>query len=141
MAANTNPTFVLLSKTAAVQILPADTTTLKTLLTAGANGARVTGVNVVSTDTVAQQVGLYIQLAGAGTDFPLMSKAVPARSGDNSLAANVAAAVNLLDLSLLPSRLSDGSLLLGAGDLLKVASQATVTAAKALTVIGLYGDF
>ena len=41
MAANTNPIFVLAPKTAAVQIVNADGTTKKTLLTAGANGARV----------------------------------------------------------------------------------------------------
>src|SRR5206468_6802080 len=124
------PIFVLAPKTAGVQLAAADTTTKKTLMTAGANGARVRSVNVVTDDTAPNDVGLYLQIGGAGTVYPLASKRVPARSGDPTVANPTAVAVNLLDLGAMPALEADGSLTLGAGDVLQVAVQATVTAAK-----------
>lgn len=140
MAANTSPIFVKNRKVAVVQILPADTTALKTLMTAGAEGARLLAVNVSTDDTAAETLGLYIQIAGAGTNYPLGVKTVALRSGDPTNTGAVPS-VNLLDLAAIASLDPDGSLGLGAGDVVKVGAQATITAAKTTTVAAIYGDY
>lgn len=140
MAAGTSPIFVDNRKVACVQILPADTTTLKTVFTAGADGSRVMAVNAVTDDTAANIVGLYVQIAGAGTNYPLGVKSVTARSGDPT-GASALASVNVLDLAAMPSLDPDGSLALGAGDVLKAGVQATVTAAKTVTLCAFAGDY
>jgi hypothetical protein len=140
MAANTAPIFIKNRKVAGVQIVPADTTTLKTLLTAGAEGCRVLAVNAATDDTAANVVGLYVQIAGAGPNYPLGVKSVTARSGDPTNAAAVPS-VNLLDLAAMASLDPDGSLGLGAGDILKAGVQATVTAAKTVSLLAVYGDY
>lgn len=140
MAAGTSPIFVDSREVQCVQIANADGTTLKTLFTAGADGSRVMAVNASTDDTAANVVGLYVQIAGAGTNFPLGVKSVAARSGDPTNAAAVAA-VNVLDLAAIPSLDPDGSLALGPGDVLKAGVQAAVTAAKTLTLCAIAGDY
>jgi hypothetical protein len=140
MAAGTAPIFYDTPKTAAVQIAAADTTTLKTLLTAGADGALVLGVEVVTDDTTANDVGLYVQIGGSGTNYPLGAKRAAARSGDPTQ-ANPTPSVALLDAGQMPFLLPDGTLQLGPGDIVKVGVQATVTAAKTVTVFASYGDY
>lgn len=140
MAAGTSPIFYATPKVSAVQIVAADTTTKKTLVTAGANGALVLGIEATTTDTAVNDVGLYVQIGGAGTDFPIGGKRVAALSGD-ATTANPTAGVQLLDVGQMPFLLPDGSLQLGAGDVLKAAVQATVTAAKTLTLVAQYGDY
>lgn len=141
MTANFNPIFVLAYKTAMVQILPADTTTKKTVLTAGANGCRVTAINVSTDDTVVEDVGLFIQIGGSGSVVPIGTKRVALRSGDPTLANNTTPSVNLLDAAYIASLDLDGTLALGPGDVLQVAVLATITAAKTTTFVGLYGDY
>jgi hypothetical protein len=140
MAANTSPIFIKNRKVAVVTIVPADTTTLKTLMTAGSEGSRLLAINVVTDDTAANVVGMYVQIAGAGTNYPLGVKSVALRSGDPT---NVSAlpSVNLLDLAAVSGLDPDGSLGLGAGDVVKVGVQATVTAAKTVTCMAIYGDY
>jgi len=141
MAANTAPIFIKNRKVAVVTIVPADTTTLKTLMTADAtNGSRLLAINVVTDDTAANVVGMYVQIGGAGTSYPLGVKSVALRSGDPT---NVSAlpSVNLLDLAAVAGLDPDGSLGLGAGDIVKVGVQATVTAAKTVTCMAIYGDY
>jgi hypothetical protein len=140
MAANTSPIFIKNRKVAVVQIVPADTTTLKTLMTAGAEGSRLLAINVSTDDTAAETLGVYIQIAGSGTNFPLGVKTVALRSGDPTNTGAVPS-VNLLDLAAIASLDPDGSLGLGAGDVIKVGVQATITAAKTTTVAAVYGDY
>lgn len=140
MAAGTSPIFYAAPKTAAVQITNADGTTHKTLLTAGVNGSLVLGIAATTTDTTANDVGLYVQIGGSGTEYPIGGKRVAAGSGD-ATAANPTAAVQVLDVGQLPFLLPDGSLQLGAGDTLRVAVQAAVTAGKTVTLLAQYGDY
>lgn len=72
--------------------------------------------------------------------YPLGGKRVAIGSGDPTV-ANPTAAVQLLDTGQFPFVLPDGSLQLGAGDVLQVAVQATVTAAKAVSIVAQYGDY
>lgn len=140
MAANTSPIFYGSAKTAAVQIANADGTTKKTLLTAGSNGCIVLGIEATTTDSAVNDVGLYVQLAGAGTVYPIGGKRVAIGAGD-ATAANPTAAVSLLDVGQLPFLLPDGSLQLASGDVLQVGVQAAVTSAKTLTIVAQYGDY
>jgi len=140
MAAGTSPIFYATPKTAAVQFANGDGTSLKTLLTAGSNGSLVLGVEATTTDTAANDVGLYVQIGGSGTNYPIGGKRVPAGSGD-ATASNPTAAVQVLDVGQLPFLLPDGTLQLGAGDVLKAGVQAAVTSAKTLTLLAQYGDF
>lgn len=133
MSANTSPIFGLSPKTQAQTIVPADTTTLKTLYTAGANGARILSVIAVTNDSAANDVNLYVQVGGSGTAANIGGKRVPIASG-NVVASTIPSA-QLLDPTQIPGLLSDGSLQLGPGDVLQASVVATVTTAKTLTIL------
>jgi hypothetical protein len=131
--------FTQTSKLSGVKILPADTTALKTLFTAGSNDAIVKAINVQSTDTAARVVQLWVN--DGTTDFLIGSVNIPLRSGDNGTAATI----DLLGGTLMPSLPYDANgkrvLLLPAGYILKVNSQATVTAAKEITFVCMAEDY
>jgi hypothetical protein len=123
-----------------VQILPADTTSQKTVYTAGASGSKVSSLLATSTDTVARDV--QVSITNGGTSFPLGTVSVVIGAGSTSGVP----AVNLLD----PTKLvglaldSDGNpfIHLISGDTLTVAAQTTVTTAKAISVTApTVGDF
>ncbi len=139
MAANTSPIFIGTPKTAAQTFANADATALKTLYTAGANGSRIMGIGATTTDTSANDVELYVLVGGVGTAQPIGGGRVAALAG--SIAAPVSAAVSLLSATQIPMLLSDGSLQLGAADILQASVQAAVTAAKTLTVVVQAGDY
>jgi hypothetical protein len=132
MAANTSPIFGLTPKVVGQTFQPADTTALKTIYTAGAFGARVLSVIATTNDTAANDVNLYIQVAGAGTAYNIGGKRVAIASGN--VVASTIPSVNLLDATQIPGLLSDGSIQLGATDLLQAGVVATVTTAKTLTI-------
>jgi hypothetical protein len=131
--------FTQTSKLSGVKILPADTTALKTLFTAGSNDAIVKSINVQSTDTAARVVQLTVN--DGSTDFLIGAVNIPLRSGDNGTAATI----DLLGGTLMPSLPYDANgkrvLLLPAGYILKVNSQATVTADKVITFICMAEDY
>lgn len=143
MAAGTAPIFAANSKTAAVQIVNADgagVANAKLLVTAGADGCIIYGIEASSDDTAVIDVGLFLQLAGSGTKYPLGAKRVAIRSGDPTN-ANAAAATQILDVGQFPFLLPDGALMLGASDKLYAAPQAAVTSGKTLTLVAMYGDY
>lgn len=124
----------------AVQILPADTTSLKTLVTAGANGARVENILIHSTDTAAKDVVLV--MTKGGVDFPLATIQIPANSGNTNSLPPIA----LLKHAMLTDVLNTDEkgnryLYLGSGSVLKIKAGATVTAARAISVIPQGGDY
>lgn len=124
--------FYQTSNVGAVHILPADTTTSKTLLTAGANGSVVTNISVHSTDTAAKDVTLLVTVGA--TDYPIGTVAIPLRTGDT----NSAPSINLLALAnISPAFNTDVNgnryLELPANAILKVKAGTTVTAAKAIS--------
>lgn len=133
MAANTSPIFGLTPKTQGTLFQPADTTTVKAIYTAGSNGARVLSVNAVTDDTAANDVNLYIKVGGAGSFYNIGGKRVAIASGN--VVASTIPSVNLLDPTQIPSILSDGSIQLGASDVLGAGVVATVTTAKTLTIV------
>lgn len=118
------------------QILPADTTTLKTVITPGADGAKVTSLNACSDDTSNRIVQVVV--TRSAVDYLLGSAVVPTLAGTDG----VVPTVDLLTLLPLP-RDNDGQkyLLLENGDVLKVKSTTTVTAAKTINVAANYASF
>lgn len=141
MAANTTgPIWGLVPKAQGTVIQPADTTTPKAIYTAGSNGARVLAVNAVTDDTAANDVNLYVQVGGAGSNYNIGGKRVAIASGN--VVASTIASVSLLDAGQMPGAiLADGSLILGAGDVLKAGVVATVTSAKTLTIVVQATDY
>jgi len=139
MPKSTNLNFTQNIKLSGATIVPADTTTLKTLFTAGTNDAIVKAINVQSTDTAARVVQLWVN--DGSTDFLIGSVNIPLRSGDNGTAATI----DLLGGTLMPSLPYDSSgkriLPLPAGYILKVNSQATVTSAKEITFVCMVEDY
>lgn len=139
MAKSQNLNFTQNVKLSGVKILPADTTALKTLFTAGSNDSVVKAINVQSTDTAARVVQLWVN--DGSTDFLIGSVNIPLRSGDNGTAATI----DLLGGTLMPSLPYDANgkriLPLPAGYILKVNSQATVTAAKEITFVCMAEDY
>jgi hypothetical protein len=126
-------------KLAGAKITPTETTTLVTLFTAGSNDAVVKAINVQSTDTAARVVQLWVNDGSA--DYLIGAVNIPLRSGDTGTAA----AVDLLGGTLMPSLPYDANgkrvLPLPAGHILKVNSQATVTAAKEITFTCMAEDY
>lgn len=137
MAANTNPIFGKIAAPGTpATIVPADTTTSKTIITADAtNGSILTGISVTSDDSAARNLGLYIGLGGV--DYLVGTIAVPALSGTDGATP----AVNLLSLGSIPGLNPDGSLALPPGAIVRVASTATITAAKKITIVPFALDY
>ncbi len=139
MPKSTNLNFTQNIKLSGAKITPTETTTLVTLYTAGSNDAIVKAINVQSTDTAARVVQLWVN--DGSTDFLIGSVNIPLRSGDNGTAASV----DLLGGTLMPSLPYDANgkriLILPAGYILKVNSQATVTADKTITFVCMAEDY
>lgn len=139
MAMTSTPVFEQTPKNAVVRILPADTTTLKTLYTAGANGSTVYHINVTSSDTSAKDLQFWVNVDG--TDQPLFTVSCPANSGFT----NSVAVFTLLNNVRVGTQLTDSNgnpcLYLGAGSILKVKALSNVTTAKQINVFAQIGDF
>jgi hypothetical protein len=121
------------------QIANADASNQKTILTAGASGAKITSLFALSDDTSARV--LTVSVLRSAVHYPIAVVSVPANSGTNGTVPAV---------DLLPSGLSpwvpvdnDGQkyLLLEAADVLEVKSGATVTSTKLITVGAVGADF
>lgn len=124
---------------AAVTIVAADTTTLKTVYTGSANDAIIKGLNITSDDTAARVVNITVHDGTA--DRQIISITIPAASGTNGLSPSVDA----LSTVYLPSLPLDNNgkrvLPIKTGHILKVASQSTVTAAKTITVSAIVEEY
>jgi hypothetical protein len=126
-------------KNAGVTIVPADTTDLKTLYTAAANDAVLKSLAVVSNDTTA--VNLRVFLTIGGTDYQIGTVNIPIASGTNGT-ANAVDVLNSTAMPFLPlDRNGKRILPLLAGTVLKVAALATVTAAKTVTVTAIVEEY
>lgn len=136
MPVTATPVFVQTPKAAVQQILPADTTTAKTLVTAGTNGTKVTGIIATSDDT-----SRIVKLA-------IVRSAVVYVIGTTTIAANAGndgttASTNMLtSIPGLPVD-NDGQpyLFMSSGDTLTAAVTVTVTAAKTISLTAVVGDF
>lgn len=131
MAGNNNPIFEAAPNVQGTQFAAADTTTKKTLYTAGANGSRVDAISVCSNDTSAVNLAFYVH--DGSTDFYIGNVVVPIGSGYTTVAkVDGLSALLGANLDYLPMK---------AGDLLKAACLVTMTALKTCDVVVLGGDY
>ena len=139
MAGTATPIFPQTVKNYVAQILPADTTTKKTLVTGFTNGTKIESITVASTDTAARDLLLYLTVSAV--DYLLGTVAIPINSGNT----NAIPAVDILRHAQWPgiSYDSNGNKIfyVASGSVLKVAAGATVTAAKEIDVVASGGDF
>lgn len=122
-----------------VQILPADTTALKTIATAGANGTRIDRLWVASTDTAARDLQLYVTISAV--DYLIATISIPANSGFTNAVPNVGVfeATNFASCALDTN--GNKILFLASGSVLKAKVLTTVTAAKAISIFGHGGNY
>jgi hypothetical protein len=139
MPVTSTPAFAQAIAVGVAQILPADTTTLKTVLTAGANGALIDSILVSSSDTSSRDLQFWTTLGGV--DYLLCTITIPGNSGftnsagiqsilDNARFGSTAAPLGLQILDPNGNKL----LRLAAGEVLKAKCLTTVTAAKAIYI-------
>lgn len=117
----------------------ADTTTAKTVFTAGANDSNVKSIIVTSDDTAAINLRLY--LTRSGTDYLLGTVNIPISSG----VGGTVVSVDMLNSTSIPGLPVDNVgkryISLKTGETLKAACLATMTAAKTCTVNCLGEDY
>lgn len=141
MAKQTNLYLTKGFATAGTTATSADTTAWKTVYAAAADDAIVKGLAATSDDTAAINVRIGIDVAGAGTVRHIGTVNVPIASGTNGV-ANAVDLLNAIALPFLPvDRNGKRIIPLKAGDLLKVACLATMTAAKTLTVTAFAEEY
>lgn len=129
------PIFPDTIKTSDLFIEPADTTTLQDLVTAGADGARVSSISCTSDDTAAMIVQLWHY---DGTTAHLLgSVSVPTLSGTDGTNPSV----SILNQTDMPFLGDDLAFMLEATDKLQASVVATVTTAKKVTLVASYGDY
>ena len=141
MAVTATPIFPQTILSPVVQILPADTTSLKTIYTAGANGGLVMGIFCGSTDTANKDLQFYITPNGSGTDYLLSTVQCALNAGFTNAVPMLAVFASTQFANMLVDVNGNKALYLSAGAVLKVKALSTVTTAKAISVIAQCGDF
>lgn len=131
MPANTTgPIWELVPKNEAVSFASGDTTTKKTLVTAGTNGTRLDSIMCSTDDTTT--VNLAFHLGDGTTDWYIGNVNLPIGAGYTTVARVEALA------TLAPAL---GYLIVEAGWTLKCNCVATMTAAKITTVASVGGEY
>lgn len=139
MAVSNLPIFPQTVQSEAVQILPATTTGLVTLYTAGTNGSTINNIIATNTDSAAAYL-ITLTITIAAVNYIIGTINVPANSGNS----NTAPAISLINSTNIPGAFdSNGNpiLQLGSGAVLKVNSSTTVNTGKVLSFLALGGDF
>lgn len=118
----------------------ADGTTIKDVLTAGADGSIITALNVASTDTTARDIRFFLN--NGSTDLLLCVVNVPISSGNT----NAAAPVDVFRNANCPGLAFDANgnrvLFLQAGYRLRAQMLVAVTAAQTISVVATsHGDY
>jgi hypothetical protein len=139
MAGTATPIFPQTVKTYAAQILPADASGVKALVTGGANGSKVESLNIASTDSTARDVQLVMTISSVV--YVLGTISIPANAGNT----NTIPSVDAFRSGQWPSLSYDASgnriLYVASGAVLGIKALTTVTAAKEIDAIACGGDF
>lgn len=139
MAVTSTPAFAQSIAVGNAKIIPADTTTLKTVITAGANGSLIDSIVVSSDDGSAKDVQFWTNTGGV--DYLLFTVQIPANSGftssvsiksalDDQRAGATSAPLGWYTLDSNGNKL----LRLAAGEILKAKVLTAVTAAKTIYI-------
>jgi hypothetical protein len=133
------PIFPQAIRNAVQAIANADGTTIKTLVTAGANGSRIYAISITSTDTAARDLNLYVAISG--TNYLIGTVSVPVNAGNTNAIMTVdllrSAQLPFLAFDVMGNRVLD----LASGSSLAVGATTTVTTAKQVTIVIQFGDF
>lgn len=139
MAVTATPIFPQTIKNYVAQILPADASTVKTLVTGATNGTKIEAITVASTDTSARDVQLVMTISSVV--YVLATVAIPINSGNT----NAIPAVDILRNTQWPGLSYDSNgnkiLYVASGSVLGVKALTTVTAAKELDILAIGGDY
>ncbi len=127
-----------------VAYLPADTTTKKTIVTAGANGSIVQSLTMSSTETANTRL-FNFYITNGGTDYLITSVQATVNSG----LTNGNPCINILNSGATPQwagLMKDSNnnpvLYLASGSVLKVAlSTGAIASGKEIDFFAQYGDF
>lgn len=140
MAVTATPIFIQTVGSGFAQIAPADTTTLKTLYTAGTNGSRLDNILVTSTDTATRDLQFVITISAV--DYVLGTVTAPINTGFTA-SVPVLSVFRHANFNVALSQDVNGnySLNLPIGAVLKVKTLTTVTTAKVISIICQGGDF
>lgn len=128
----TSPTLPTNLKNAAVTIVNADASALKTILTADGTFWDVTSLCITSDDTSNRVVAFYITISG--TDYLIGCVPVPTLAGTDGIVASVNVFASSLMQLVTYDAFANRILHLDTGIVLKCKSTTTVTAAKTVTV-------
>lgn len=138
MAVTTTPAYLQTIINKVVTIVNADSTNLKTVYVAGANGSRFTSLLVTSDDSSNRDLKIYWTISG--TDYLLGIVQIPLTAGT----VNTVPTVNLFNSTNFPGLSVDSNgnryMDLASGTTLKVAAGSAVTTAKTITVAGYGAD-
>ncbi len=130
MAKTTTAPFIQNVNNVDGSIAPADTTTKKTVWTAGANDSVLKSFGLTSTDTSARLVQIWVNVGGSGTDRLMGVVTVPITAGSDGSTPGI----DVLASTLLPFFSLDAygnqNFNAKAGTTIKIACTTTVTAAK-----------
>ncbi|WP_423454239.1 hypothetical protein [Ottowia sp. VDI28] len=141
MAKTTTSPFLQAVKNLDGTLTNANGTAKVTVFTAGANDSVLKSFNLASTDSAANNVQVFINVGGAGTDRLISTVPVPANSGNNGTVASV----DVLRSALLPFASYDAYgnrvLNLAAGTTIKIAPLTTPASGKVIDAFGEGGDF
>lgn len=139
MAVTSTPVFVQTPKCYAQQFTIADTTTKKTLVTAGTNGTKIDSITVQSNDTTARDFQLFVN--DGTTDYWLATVSIPVNSGGTNAIPTVDYLNHGQCCNFPLDSAGNRTILLMAGWSLKFAAGATLTTAKAINIFATGGDY
>lgn len=125
---------------AKVQILPADTTSLKTLRAGGSSGTKIVSVIATSSDTSSRDV--MLGTTNGGTFYPIVTVNIPVTAGQ----VNTVNPVNCLAIGTITGLPVDNDgqsyiFLTNSTDTLQIKALTTVTTAKEIDVTCIGADF
>jgi hypothetical protein len=133
------PIFPQTVKNFVAQVLPADASGKKTLVTGATNGTKVEAIMVASTDTSARDLQLILTISSV--DYVLTTVSIPLTAGF----INSAPSIDILRNAQFPGLAYDANgnkvLYVASGAVLSVKTLTTVTAAKEVDVFGYGADF
>ncbi len=139
MAKTNEAVFTQNANIARATIVNADGTTAKTLITAGADDTKITGIALTTDDTAAVNVQVIHNDGSNDTVIGIVN--VPITSGFAASTSGVDG-FNATDLPQLPKNSAGNPyIMLKTGHSLKVAALAAVTSAKTLYAVALGEDF
>lgn len=144
MATSSTPIFPVVIQNSAMTWVAADATTVKTIVTAGANGTKIESVTIASTDTTLANMQFW--LSDGITNYLIGTIPIPATAGfiPTAFSLNIFTAANIsyVPYLQLPSD-SNGNryLYLKSGWSLKAGTLMPVTTAKTVYATSQSADF